>query len=125
ESFYFTVPFLNAATGTVHVDSATLDFYGAIWGAGEHVTTTFEAGGGLAFQIGGLDQYGQILLSGDGSLDGALTIQLTNGFVPHQGDQFTIIRRWGPSSISGTFTDLPEGATVWDTTHTYSFQISY
>ncbi len=84
--------------------------------------------GTLDEQIGGLTagtQYGQIIVNGDVNLAGTLQVVLINGFTAQLGNQFTIIDNRGNNPINGTFTNLPAGATVWDTTHTYRFTISY
>src|SRR5262249_31483121 len=44
---------------------------------------------------------------------------------PHPNDSFTVIDNRGSNPVNGTFSTLPEGATVWDTNHTYRFRISY
>ena len=84
--------------------------------------------GTLDEQIGGLTagtQYGQIIVNGDVNLAGSLQVALVNSFAPHLNDSFTIIDDRGSNPVNGTFTNLPEGASVWDTTHTYRFIISY
>jgi hypothetical protein len=89
---------------------------------------TQTATGTLYEQIGGLtagSQYGQIIVTGNVNLAGYLQVALINGFTPAYGNQFTIIDNQGSNPINGTFTNLPEGTTVWDTTHTYRFTVSY
>jgi hypothetical protein len=89
---------------------------------------TQTATGILYEQVGGLTagtQYGQIIVNGDVNLDGNLQVTLVNGFTPTQGNAFTIIDNRGSNPVNGTFTNLSEGATVWDSTHTYRFTISY
>jgi T5SS/PEP-CTERM-associated repeat protein len=65
--------------------------------------------------------YDRLLVTGSAALDGVLTISLTNGFVPSQGDTFDIL---DAASISGHFADLqlptlpkPLG---WDTSALYT-----
>src|SRR5262249_48001388 len=77
--------------------------------------------GSYTVQIGA--QYGQIIVDGVISLNGALHVNLIQGFMPHAGDQFTLIDNRGTNPIDGTFTGLPEGALVW--AGTYGFTISY
>jgi hypothetical protein len=89
---------------------------------------TQTATGTLYEQIGGLTagtQYGQIIVTGNVNLAGSLQVALINGFTPVYGNQFTIIDNQGSNPINGTFANLLEGATVWDTTHTYRFTVSY
>jgi hypothetical protein len=90
--------------------------------------------GTLYEQIGGLipgTQYGQIIVNGNVNLDGSLKVAIINNpithlpFAPQGGNQFIIIDNQGANPVNGTFGNLPEGATVWDTTHTYRFTISY
>jgi hypothetical protein len=84
--------------------------------------------GTLYEQIGGLiagTQYGQIIVNGNVNLAGSLQVALINGFIPVNGNKFIIIENQGSNPISGTFTNLAEGATVWDVTHTDCFTISY
>ncbi|QDU21299.1 PKD domain-containing protein [Urbifossiella limnaea] len=87
---------------------------------------TQTATGSLTELIGGLTPgtgYGQIVVNGNVSLAGTLSIVLTNGFSPHLNDTFTIIDNRGSNSVVGTFSGLPEGATVKIGSITY--QISY
>jgi len=82
--------------------------------------------GSLVEQIGGLTagtQYGQIIVNGNVSLNGSLSVDLINGFTPVLGNQFTVIDDRGTNPISGTFTGLPEGAVLWD--GSYGFTVSY
>jgi hypothetical protein len=89
---------------------------------------TETAAGNLNELIGGLapgTQYGQIIVNGNVNLAGNLQVALVNGFIPANGNQFTIIENQGPNTTNGTFTNLAEGATVWDVTHSDRFTISY
>jgi hypothetical protein len=84
--------------------------------------------GTLYEQIGGLTagtKYGQIIVNGNVNLAGTLQVALINGFTPQNGNQFIIIENQGTNPIGGTFSGLPEGATLLDTTGKYSFTISY
>jgi hypothetical protein len=89
---------------------------------------TQTVSGVLNEQIGGYTagtQYGQIIVNGSVNLAGGLQVALINGFKPVYGNQFTIIDNQGSNPINGTFTNLVEGTTVWDSTHTYRFTVSY
>ena len=77
--------------------------------------------GALTIDLGGLSdgsvagtlrEFDQLDVNGTVILDGALNVSLINGFVPEFGTTFTIINNDGSDTISGTFTDLPEGATL-------------
>ena len=84
------------------------------------------ATGNLTERIGGLTpgtQYGQIVVNGNVSLNGTLRVELINGFVPPVGSPFTVIDNRGANPIAGTFTGLPEGATVLSGPH--RFTVSY
>lgn len=52
--------------------------------------------------------------------DGTLDVSLINGFVPAVGDNFTIIKNQPGTSVTSTFTGLPEGATFTSQGVTYS-----
>jgi hypothetical protein len=86
---------------------------------------TQSPGGDLLIDLGGTaaGQFDQLASGGPVTLGGALDLTLTNGFVPHQGDQFTIIDNRGSLPINGTFANLSEGATI--SVSGYQFQISY
>jgi hypothetical protein len=82
--------------------------------------------GVLNEEIGGYaagTQYGQMIVTGPVTLAGSLNILLINSFTPKVGDTFTVIKNQTGSPITGTFTGLPEGATVLG--NGYLFQISY
>src|SRR5262249_29691800 len=55
--------------------------------------------------------YDQLAVNGAVSLDGS-TLNLSVGFSPDPGDQFTIVENRGAGAVSGTFAGLPEGASV-------------
>ena len=50
-------------------------------------------------------------------------LQINLGFVPNQGDSFTLIENTGDDSVVGTFANLPEGSYL--TINDYIFSISY
>lgn len=77
-------------------------------------------------QLGGkaLGQYDQADVTGTVKIDGAeLNLSIINNFKPAIGDTFTIIKNDANDAITGTFNNLPEGATV--TVDGYQFAISY
>lgn len=66
--------------------------------------------------------YSQLATGGTINVNGA-TLALSLGYTPANGQVFTIIKNTGVASITGTFTGLPEGATLsYDGTN---FTISY
>ncbi len=68
--------------------------------------------------------YDQLQVTGTVDLSGStLTTSLLNGFVPTTDNSFTIIQNDAADSVTGTFTGLPEGATV--TIGSSVFKISY
>jgi autotransporter-associated beta strand protein len=95
--------------------SPTLLTVGSITMTGTN-TTILELGGA---QRGG--QYDAIDASGTVDVDGALVVQLLNGFVPTVGDEFLVVARAGGS---GTFDGLGEGAVfqVGQSTFAISYQ---
>lgn len=66
--------------------------------------------------------YDQLIVTGDVSLDGALT--LDGAYVPNPGEFFTLIDNQGANAVAGTFSGLAEGSTVtfngFDLTVTYA-----
>ncbi len=68
-------------------------------------------------------QFDQLIVNGTVSLAGTLDVSLLGGFNPSVGNNFKIIDNDGSDTITGTFTGLPEGATV--TGGGATFQISY
>jgi autotransporter-associated beta strand protein len=88
---------------------------------------TFGSGSNYNVTLSGTtagSQYSQLQVAGPISLSGAtLNVTLGSGFTPTGGSQFTIIHNTGSSPISGTFTNLPQGAKVTVGGHT--FTISY
>jgi hypothetical protein len=144
--------FVNQATGTIDAQAGvSLTFYSfvTIHGTPGVTTITGEAHSSLVFnglsldafasldayevqlggtvieQIGSTTQYGQIINTGSLTLAGSLQIALANGFVPRPGTQFTIIDDQTSQPINGAFSNLPEGAAIWDTSHTERFPITY
>jgi hypothetical protein len=64
-----------------------------------------------------------MVVTGPVTLAGSLNVLLINAFTPKIGDTFTVIKNQTGNPITGTFTGLPEGATVLG--NGYLFQISY
>lgn len=87
----------------------------------------FHAGSFLEIEIGGNavgTQYDQLKVLGPVSLGNAtLETKFLNGFKPKPGDVFTIIDNDGSDAVTGTFKDLPEGATF--NVEGVVFKISY
>ncbi|WP_164108661.1 MULTISPECIES: MBG domain-containing protein [Sphingobacterium] len=72
-----------------------------------------NAGGTLAIQINGVTagtEYDQIVVNGTVSIQGTLSV--THGYMPGQGDNYSIIVNDAADVITGTFTGLPEGGTI-------------
>ena len=70
--------------------------------------------GTLAAELGGSTagtQYDQLIVTGTASLGGALDVTLVNGFLPVDGETFTVVQA---GTISGTFatSSLPAGTTL-------------
>jgi hypothetical protein len=66
--------------------------------------------------------YDQMSVSG-AVIFGTTTLNVTLGFVPLAGTQFTIINKTGAGAVSGTFSGLPQGGTL--TVGSTTFAISY
>ena len=64
-----------------------------------------EANGSLTFDIAGAapGQYDQLNVSGHAALNGLMTVDLLQGFVPQIGNMFDIMNF---SSLSGTFSNV-------------------
>ncbi len=61
-------------------------------------------GGTLVVEIGGTtggSQYDQLIVNGNATLGGTLSVTLINGFVPTGGETFTVVQSSG--AVSGTF----------------------
>jgi len=81
-------------------------------------------GGTTAIELNGTvvaTQYDQLRVTGSAALDGNLSLSVT--FAPAQGQTFTIVDNQSGSAISGTFSGLPQNATV--TAGSRTFRISY
>lgn len=91
------------------------------------VNTNYTQSGALNMEIGGTNaatpDYDQLAVTGTVTLGGALNLSLINGFTPTLGNTFTLISNSGTDAVVGTFTGLPQGATV--TLGGKPFQINY
>jgi hypothetical protein len=91
--------------------------------------------GTLQTQVGGTTAatgYDQLEVNGSISLAGVLQVQQINNFVPVLGDSFTVLQNDTTNAITGTFSGLPEGATIpvqgtddYGQPYSISFAISY
>lgn len=87
---------------------------------------TFEEGGTYQAEIGGTEagQYDQIKVIGTVTLGNAtLNTSFWENFRPKGDDKFVIIDNDGADAVTGTFKDLPEGATF--TVDGVVFRINY
>jgi len=73
---------------------------------------TFEDSGRLEIEIGGVGegQFDRVILAGHTNLNGALDVQVDPGFNLTGGDTFLVGDVTG--EISGTFSEIPEGAGI-------------
>jgi hypothetical protein len=90
---------------------------------------TQSSTGALAIQLGGSNSkptFGQ-LVSTTGSVTLAGSFRMTSTVVPAVGSSFAVLDNEGKAAISGTFANLPEGATfkVKKGSTTMTFKISY
>lgn len=134
-------------TGTVSVGSgATLGGSGTVSGpilvdAGGHLApgnspgilhtgdVTLEAGAYFDVELNGAvagAAYDQLEVSGAVDLTGAI-LNVLLGFVPTEGDEFTIIANDGTDRVTGDFAGLAEGSLFWMSSDIGSqqFQITY
>lgn len=76
-------------------------------------------GGTLEMEIGGskTSQFDRLVIGGAATLGGTLRVLLINGYVPNNGDNFTILTA---SSVNGTFDaiELPPPSNNWQVTYT-------
>ncbi len=73
-----------------------------------------NAGSTLAVEINGTTagtQYDQVVVNGTVNVSGA-TLAVTHGYVPGNGDTYTIISNDLADAVTGTFSGLGEGATI-------------
>lgn len=96
---------------------------------------TLYLSGTYDFELGGTDActgYDQLKVLNAAATGAAVTLDNTssvltasryNGYTPKQGDVFVIIDQAGTAAVSGTFKDLPEGATF--SQNGITFKISY
>lgn len=125
--------------GTLAVDTFGLDLLqqGGTLSPGNSIgTTTIDgnyelAGGDLFIEIdvdagpGAAGGHDQLIVTGDVTLGGALTISLD--YQPEIGTEFLILDKQSTGAISSFFDDLPEGARLGNTSGSFSsaFLISY
>ncbi len=90
-------------------------------------TGNLTEGGTYQVEIGGTTEctgYDQMKVTGTVDVTGGLvSTSLYSGFVPKKGNVFTIISNDAADAVTGTFTDLPEGATF--SQNGVTFKISY
>ena len=94
------VPFAN--TGTIDVESGTLDF-----------TSTFsQSGGTWNISLNGAGNNGVIAFSGSAPLPSVLNVTANNGYIPALNNSFSIARY---NSLTGNIavTNLPADGAVW------------
>lgn len=101
-----------------------LDSTGTLTIEGDYTQTN---SGELALQLGGTDNsdvndvsYDNLVVTGHTELDGALTVELVDGYVPSEGDSFIII---DANSVSGTFNLIDDIVATSD--DNYSFKVLY
>ena len=70
-----------------------------------HIEGNYEqnAAGELSIELASASSYDQLQVTDNATLDGTLTVNLTNGFLPSAGQSFNILD-WG--SLAGTFSSL-------------------
>lgn len=88
---------------------------------------TFNAGSAYDFEIGGTtacSDYDQLKTIGTVSLTGGtVNATIVNGFKPAKDQVYVIVDNDSSDAVTGTFTDLPEGATF--SVGGYVYKISY
>jgi hypothetical protein len=115
----------------VPVSASSADVAGTLAGSAFRLVNdsgnyTQEPGSTLNVKLGGLTagtQYDQVNAAGAIALAGTLNLSLVGGYVPSAGQTFTLVQETGPSSITGTFAGLPNGAQL--TLGATLFQINY
>ena len=149
-SNYADVDYTVANNETLNLDGTLCDVTvasgGTLMGTGHACTITVNSGGTIApghspgcitsgnlslsgtyaAQIGGTTAcsgYDQLQVTGTVTAGGTLAPTILNGFTPKAGDVFTIVSNDSNDPVSGTFTNLPEGATM--TANGTIFKISY
>ncbi|MCB9205279.1 MAG: hypothetical protein H6603_09915, partial [Flavobacteriales bacterium] len=78
-------------------------------------TVGFSAGCKVNFEIDGLtanSQYRQLKVTGQVDLTGAIPTFNNSNYTPVTGNSFTLIDNDGTDAVTGTFTGLPQGATI-------------
>jgi hypothetical protein len=75
---------------------------------------TQRVGGVLQIKIGGLtpgDEFDQLKITGQATLDGTLAVSLISGFVPNTGDSFSVLTF---GSVSGVFAAITGDGPLFD-----------
>lgn len=113
------------ADGGMISPGSSVDMTGALSATASGFALDIRTGGGLALQIGGVsvNDYDRISANGQVRLAGDLLLSLINGFLPVDGAVFTIISNDAGDAVTGTFSALPQLATV--VTGGASFTIRY
>jgi hypothetical protein len=80
------------------------------------------AAGTLVLELASDTSHDQLFVTGNAALNGALVVNLINGFAPGSGDSFTVI---AADTIAGTFAqvDLPKGMQLVYTTDSVILQM--
>jgi autotransporter-associated beta strand protein len=89
---------------------------------------TFGSSSSLGIELNGntaCSGYDRLNVVGTVNLTGAALPPVTVGFLPKQGDQFTIVANDSTDAVTGTFDSLAEGAVVTDSTGKFNFRVSY
>ncbi|WP_304350731.1 Ig-like domain-containing protein, partial [Comamonas testosteroni] len=128
---------LSATSGVTVAAGATLGGDGSLFASSSTNTLTVQSGGTLspgnsagtltvngnlqmnagstlAVEINGTTagtQYDQLLVNGTVDVSGA-TLAVTHGYVPGNGDSYTLIVNDAADSVTGTYSGLPEGSTL-------------
>ena len=87
---------------------------------------TMNSGSYLGIQINGAAPatgYDQLKVNGSVTIASGTSLLATLGFAPTNGQTFVLVDNDGADPVSGTFDNLPEGATL--TMNASDFQISY
>jgi T5SS/PEP-CTERM-associated repeat protein len=113
---------LVSGAGTVWTNGGALQIINGTLTIAQGQTTatqyTQNAGGTLAFQLGGTPSNGVLSVSGTAQLGGTLNVTNLNGFNPVTGNAFTLVTA---QTVTGTFaaTNLPAlgGGNGWQLTY--------
>jgi autotransporter-associated beta strand protein len=118
----------SGTTGAVTVSSGGFLLPGSSGQPGILSTGAVTMSGGASFTVAlngptpGAGGYSQLVVSGAVSLNNS-NLNVSVGYAAQVGASFTIIKNNGPSAVSGTFNNLPEGARF--AVGSMTFQITY